>query len=302
MNSKSCTILCIDDEPMNLKVLADFFQDSYTVIVCKDAKQGQKKAIELAPDLILLDVNMPEENGFELILKLKADEITSHIPVIFITGLNDRESEEKGFDLGACDFISKPFYRGIVQARVHFQLEMVRQRKLLEHIAHIDVLTELPNRRKWKIDGERVWKNAIVSQKTYVFGIIDIDNFKSYNDHYGHPQGDVVLQSIAASLNTLFTQYNGQIYRCGGEEFYFYFPAEQADIQSILDQCISNVYQLGIEHSQEENHDVVTISLGAVQTQVQPEQSLLNIINMADKNLYLVKNTTKNLSKLSKCL
>ena len=124
------TILCIDDESANLKVLASIFKDNYQMIISKNAQQGLAKALRYIPDLIILDVVMPDENGFELIVKLKQHPELCHIPVIFITGLQNVGDEEKGFKLGACDYIQKPFNTDIVLARVHTHLEIIRQRNL----------------------------------------------------------------------------------------------------------------------------------------------------------------------------
>ena len=104
-SEQNYTILCIDDESVNLKVLASIFKDHYNVVACKSAKQGFQHALQEEPDIILLDVLMPEESGFELMEKLKKHPKLSNIPVIFITGLQDAEDEEKGLLMGACDYI-----------------------------------------------------------------------------------------------------------------------------------------------------------------------------------------------------
>ena len=154
------TILCIDDESANLKVLASIFKGHYDVVVAKTAKQGFERALNEKPDIILLDVLMPEESGFELMEKLKQHPTLASIPVIFITGLQDAEDEEKGLMMGACDYIHKPFNYGIVRARVNTHLEIVRQRNLLQKFALFDSLTELPNRRKWQQDSVDYWLSS----------------------------------------------------------------------------------------------------------------------------------------------
>jgi len=292
---KLFTILCIDDESVNLKILASIFKDNYNVVACKKASLGFIKALELKPDLILLDVLMPEESGFELIQKIKNQPELSHIPVIFITGLQSTEDEEKGLNLGASDYIQKPFNYGIVRARVNTHLEIIRQRKLLEKFAHVDSLTELPNRRKWDIDSKNQWLFAKEHQKPLVFGIVDIDFFKKYNDSYGHQQGDIVLRKVANAIRRVLFDYHGAIYRCGGEEFHFYLSAEQVQsVQTVLSECLECVTALDIQHQSSLASSLITISIGAVQIIPTAEVSLNEVMQLADEKLYQVKNTTRN--------
>jgi len=294
-NDKCFTLLCIDDETVNLKILASIFKENYRVVVSKSAHQGMEKAIEIIPDLILLDVIMPNENGFELIVKLKAHPDLKHIPVIFITGLQNSNDEEKGLTLGACDYIQKPFNYGIVRARVNTHLELIRQRNLLEKFAHFDSLTELPNRRKWEGDSLEHWQLACEKQKLMVFGIVDVDYFKAYNDLYGHQQGDIVLRKVSNTLRRVIFSAHGDLYRCGGEEFYFYLPvSKNKKVINVLDKCLDSVFDLEIEHNGSLVSPFVTISLGAVQITPEPQIPLNKIMECADEKLYQVKNSSRN--------
>jgi diguanylate cyclase (GGDEF)-like protein len=289
------TILCIDDESVNLKVLASIFKDHYNIVVCKSAKQGFQLALHESPDIILLDVLMPEENGFELMEKLKQHPKLTDIPVIFITGLQDAEDEEKGLMMGACDYIQKPFNHGIVRARVNTHLEIVRQRNLLQKFALFDSLTELPNRRKWQQDSVDYWLSSKNAQSPMVYGIIDVDHFKKYNDHYGHQQGDVVLRKIANIVRRTLFEFGGAIFRCGGEEFYFYFPAsQQCDAESKLATCLKSVKQLAIPHHAISASSHVSISIGAIQVIPNEKNSVEQVMQQADERLYIVKNSTRN--------
>lgn len=292
---KAFTILCIDDESVNLKVLASIFQDHYKVIVSKNAQQGFIKAQEAKPDLILLDVVMPNESGFDLIKKLKSHPALKHIPVIFITGLQSVEDEEKGLTLGACDYIQKPFNYGIVRARVNTHLEIIRQRKLLENLAHIDSLTELPNRRKWDLDSIHAWRSAASQNQPMVVGIVDIDHFKKFNDHYGHQEGDIVLRKVSNTIKRILFDYQGNIYRCGGEEFYFYMNnCPTNEVQAAIDHCVQGVLALEIEHPHTEHAPFLSISLGAVSVTPNPSIHMDDVVKEADEVLYEVKNSTRN--------
>jgi len=294
-SEQNYTILCIDDESVNLKVLASIFKDHYNVVACKSAKQGFQHALQENPDIILLDVLMPEENGFELMEKLKKHPKLSNIPVIFITGLQDAEDEEKGLMLGACDYIQKPFNYGIVRARVNTHLEIIRQRNLLQKFALFDSLTELPNRRKWLQDSVDYWTSAKTAQSAMVYGIIDVDHFKKYNDYYGHQQGDVVLRKIANTIKRALFNYGGAIFRCGGEEFYFYFPTEKnTTTANILTTCLHSVTQLAIPHHAINTSCRVSVSIGAIQVIPNENTSIEQVMQQADERLYLVKNSTRN--------
>ncbi|OKY26630.1 diguanylate cyclase [Thalassotalea sp. PP2-459] len=292
---KQFTLLCIDDESANLKILASIFKDTYKVVACKQPTQALAIALDVLPDLILLDVVMPDINGFELYEQFKEQPEVKHIPIIFITGLQSAEDEEKGLVLGACDYIQKPFNYGIVRVRVNTHMEIIRQRKLLESFAHIDSLTELPNRRKWQDDSANQWEFAKANNKRLVLGIVDIDFFKKYNDSYGHQQGDIVLRKVANAIRRVLFEHDGAIYRCGGEEFYFYFPSEKrTNIEEILAQCLEAVSSLEIQHQSSLASSILTASLGAVEVQPKDEHSVDSMLGIADEKLYRVKNTTRN--------
>jgi CheY-like chemotaxis protein len=134
MNSKSYKILVVDDEKHNIDILIDILSPEYEVLIAKDGITAVKMAKDLQPDLILLDVVMPEVSGFKAIATLKNTEATKNIPVIFVTSLDDHKYEEKGLELGAVDYITKPFRNAICLARVKTQLQMVDYIKTIERM------------------------------------------------------------------------------------------------------------------------------------------------------------------------
>jgi DNA-binding response OmpR family regulator len=142
--SERQTILVIDDEKANLKILSELFKSKVNIILAKNGTQGIEKIIKFKPDLILLDIIMPGMSGFEVIMQLKKNEEISAIPVIFITGLTDVVDESQGLALGACDYIQKPFHTDIVRARVNLHLKLAEQRLQLEQLANVDSLTCVP--------------------------------------------------------------------------------------------------------------------------------------------------------------
>jgi len=127
-------ILVIDDEKMNIIALAHYLKDKYEIIVATDGETGLEAAEKHIPELILLDIIMPDMSGFEVIEKLKTINTTKEIPVLFITGLNNAENEEKGIELGAVDFITKPFNKVIVVTRVETQFKLLEYKEKINEL------------------------------------------------------------------------------------------------------------------------------------------------------------------------
>ena len=126
-------ILIIDDEKMNIIALAHFLKPEYNIIVSTESLTALETAEKHLPDIILLDIIMPDMDGFEVIAKLKQSETVKDIPVIFITGLNNEVDEEKGIELGAADYISKPFKRSIVKTRIETQIKLMEFKRVIEN-------------------------------------------------------------------------------------------------------------------------------------------------------------------------
>jgi len=130
-------VLIVDDEKMNIIALAHFLKPDFEIIVAADGASGIEAAEKHLPDIILLDIIMPEINGFDVIIKLKETNSTKEIPVIFITGLNCNEDEDKGLSLGAADFIFKPFNKSIVKKRIETQLKLIELEQTIENLNKI---------------------------------------------------------------------------------------------------------------------------------------------------------------------
>lgn len=296
------SILVVDDDPSNIRVLSALLKDEYKVVVAKSGHSAIDIAKEQLPHLILLDILMPDLNGFEVIKQLKEDPRTQEIPVIFITGLNSDNHEEQGLRLGANDYIHKPFHSGIVKARIKNQLEIIRRNKLLERVANIDVLTELPNRRKWQQDIQALQEQIDISDTNskLAIGILDVDHFKEYNDYYGHSLGDQTLLKLAQAIYQDISQYGAQLYRFGGEEFVFFIFHQDVDL---IEQCISKISQIveqqGIEHKASKVKPVVAISGGACIQACHQKLSSKRMLEHADQLLYKVKQQGKNHIQLS---
>lgn len=288
-------VLIIDDQKTNLKILSDILRHDVDVTLAQSGAQGLRKAIEFQPDLILLDVLMPDIDGFELIKSLKHHAQTSAIPVIFITALSDTNNEEQGLRLGACDYIYKPFHATIVQARVQLHLQLARQRKLLEQLAHIDPLTGIANRRKYDQVREQLWRTAVRQRSQLSMVMLDIDHFKEFNDHYGHAAGDKILHQVANCLKQSLKRPNDFIARYGGEEFVILLPdCEEAGSRQLIDNCLTAIRQLQLVHGYSPVNDYITLSGGGISLVASKDLDPADVLKRADDMLYLAKQQGKN--------
>jgi len=291
MKTLDQTILIVDDDKPNRKMLKELLQEQAKIIFAKNGEQAKELARKHLPDLILLDVIMPDLSGFDVIETLKNDADTMNISVIFITGLANNDDEARGFDLGGCDYIYKPFKSNIVIARVMMHLELIRQRKMLDEIAHIDALTGVNNRRKMDVVlAEEVYVNQQEST-TLVVAIIDIDFFKQFNDNYGHGAGDVALRQVGQALCEICQRPRDFVARYGGEEFVVILPdCDQASSENILSNLAQAIEDKMIKHEFSNISNLLTISMGAVVVQSAMPATVENIMQQADCLLYQAKN------------
>ncbi|PAJ74457.1 diguanylate cyclase response regulator [Pseudoalteromonas sp. NBT06-2] len=293
--NKQQTVLIIDDEKTNLKILSSILKNEVEVILAKDGETGFYKAIKSKPDLILLDVIMPQLNGFEVIEKLKNEALTCNIPVIFVTGELDVQQEEIGLELGACDYIQKPFHVEILKARVRLHLRMAKQRELLEKLANIDPLTSIANRRLYDQTFASQWNKAIKQQSIFSLVVIDIDDFKKYNDFFGHAAGDRALEKVATAIANILISSNNFIARYGGEEFVALLPNTPAnEAINIMQTCLKAVENLKIVHELSAEHELLTVSLGGVSYLPIDESCQDTLFKIADDMLFKAKSSGKN--------
>jgi len=298
LDSDKPNVLIVDDEKSNLKVLSEILKEDAHVLIAKNGAQALSRAKQVVPTLILLDVVMPEMDGFDVILALKNDELTRNIPVIFITGLSDVDNEEKGFLLGACDYIQKPFHASIVKARVKLHLQLAHQCRLLEELASIDPLTSLANRRKFDQVLELEWAAGKRDNTQLTILMIDIDFFKAYNDHYGHPAGDDVIKKVAKVLNEQFNRPRDFVARYGGEEFVVVLPNTFGDnILSKMQTCCQAVASLNIPHEYSSVSDCITVSVGGVGCKPTDDIDIGAVVEAADAHLYLAKGSGRDQAK-----
>ncbi len=289
-------ILIVDDVPTNISMLSEVLNHpTYDILVAKNGQEALDIARSLTPDLILLDIVMPKMDGYTVCKHLKADTTTQKIPVVFLTAQGGIEDETKGLELGAVDYITKPFSPAIVNARIKNHLELKRQRDILENLTAIDGLTGIPNRRRFDEYLKEEWCRAIRTNAPLSLIMIDIDYFKLFNDNYGHLAGDDCLKQVGFSLEKSIERTTDFVARYGGEEFACILP--MTDIKGaivIANKLQENILALNIPHAFSKNATCITISQG-VSTQIPSQNSTSSVlISVADKALYNAKASGRN--------
>lgn len=288
-------VLVADDDIVNRQVLAELLKPEHTVLLAKNGEQALERAARHQPDLILLDVVMPDIDGYEVLRRLRGDALTAHIPVIFISGLAGPEDEANGLKMGAADYISKPFNETVVMARVAMHLQMARQRRLLEHLAHVDGLTELANRRRFDEVYQAEWQRSRRSGRPLSLALLDIDAFKQYNDHYGHPAGDRALRAVARTAASGLRRPADLAARYGGEEMVLLLPdTEAAQAQQVVSCICGAIADLGIPHAASSVAPVLTVSAGGATLNAATNESGPELFAVADALLYQAKKAGRN--------
>ncbi len=288
-------VLVVDDSATNRQMLGDLLRADYSVLEAKSGEEGLKLAQAHQPDVILLDVMMPDIDGYEVLRRLKEDQRTASLCVVFITGQDSPEEEERGLLQGASDYVTKPFHLMVVKARVALHMQIVRQRRLLEQLANIDGLTELPNRRQFDTVFAQEWARASRTGRPLSVAIIDVDFFKRYNDHYGHAMGDHALQLVARSLRKRIQRPADMVARYGGEEFVVIMPDTPLEgAREVAERLRIGVEGLGLPHKRSSAAICITVSIGVATTGPEAVTSAEVLMELADGRLYRAKKAGRN--------
>jgi len=283
-------LLVIDDDAVTIQALYRAFAEDHQVLMATSGELGLELCATRAPDLVLLDVMMPDMDGFEVCRRLKADPATRDTPIIFVTGHDDSAAEARGLELGASDFIGKPINPPVVRARVRSQLIVKAHVDLLRHFAYVDGLTGVYNRRHFdqQLDIER--SRAKRSGGVLSVLMVDVDHFKRYNDHYGHQAGDDTLRRVASALRSTLKRPGDLVARYGGEEFACILPGtDLAGAQAVGEQLRAAVHALAIEHTASPSGTRVTISVGACTERLGTAGGAAALLQHADAELYRAK-------------
>ena len=292
--TKKNSVLIVDDENSNIMALSHILSPEYTVYAAKSGQKAVEAADKRRPDVILLDIVMPEMDGYAAINALKNLNSTREIPVIFITGLSDANDEERGLAMGAADYISKPFSPAIVKLRIKNQIKMLNQLHLIERISMIDQLTSLPNRRGFDLRMDMEWTRAVRENGLISVLMMDVDKFKVYNDTYGHQQGDVVLRKVADTVTKSLNRPGDYAARWGGEEFVVLLPNTDASgAVNIAERIRTDVGNAPVPCANG-SETRVTVSIGAKTLSPTQDSSMDKFMADADTALYKAKGSGRN--------
>ena len=211
-NKSNGEILIVDDNPINLDLLSGLLREhNYRVRAAINGRRALTAIRSCLPDLVMLDITMPEMDGYEVCRQIKADELTRDIPVIFISALDEVIDKVRAFEIGGVDYVTKPFQFGEVLVRIENQLkisrlqremerknlelqqsymQLERANRMLKALSYLDALTGIANRRHFDEALDQEWRRATRTAAPLSLVMIDIDFFKAFNDFYGHQGGD----------------------------------------------------------------------------------------------------------------
>jgi diguanylate cyclase (GGDEF)-like protein len=285
-------VLVVDDQPVNLQLMAEVLRDSYDVLVATSGARALEIASSGSADLILLDVEMPEMDGIEVCSRLKADPRTRAVPVLFVSARSGVQDEARGFDAGGVDYIIKPVSGPLVCARVRTHLELKIARDALERMAMIDGLTGIANRRRFDDALQSEWRRSARGGRPLALILFDVDHFKRFNDSWGHVRGDECLRSVAAVLSEECHRAADVVARYGGEEFALILPdTTAAGALDVVRRLLRRFEQLRIPGGGGESGPPTEVSLsgGGVTLVPTVDGDPTEALNLADHLLYQAK-------------
>ncbi|MEA3290408.1 MAG: diguanylate cyclase, partial [Campylobacterota bacterium] len=289
-------ILIVDDEKSNIDILINLFnkiktENKYNIIPALSGEKALKAVEKREIDLILLDIMMPEIDGYEVCRRLKANENTKNIPILFITASTDNVSIAKAYNLGASDYVTKPFRPVELLARVKINLQLQQTIQKLEYCAYYDPMTNIYNRRKFF----ELAIDKFETQKENLYSImIDIDKFKNINDTHGHPVGDKVIKQVAQTIDESLSE-EMILGRMGGEEFAILLNSNSDDsVFELLEVIRKKVQQIEISVNFETTI-ACTIS-GGIAKYNENMPNIDYLLQKADEALYEAKEAGRNKS------
>ncbi len=288
----SPVVLLIDDSEFVHRLLkARLKTESIHIVSEFDGRSGINRAIADLPSLILLDLDMPGMDGFETLRELKEDPVTRNTPVIILSGQDTTQDKVTAFDLGAVDFVPKPFELTELRARIRSSLRISYLLSMLEQKAQIDGLSGLYNRsyfdNRWEEEYERCMRQA----SGLSLAVLDIDHFKSVNDTFGHPAGDAVITGLSNIIQDHVRKCDIAC-RYGGEEFVLILPDTHPTQAKLLCERIRTETENTVWNRHPDRQ--ITISIGIAGCTDGPTVQPNKWIEQADANLYKAKNSGRN--------
>jgi two-component system cell cycle response regulator len=291
-------VLVVDDVRDNVRMLGNILKEMCEVVFALSGDEALQKIRVGDVDVVLLDVEMPAMDGYEVLKRIKAVPETAGIPVIFVTARSDASDEEKGLTLGAVDYIAKPFSPAVVKARVknhlmlrHYAARLESANVALERLAMIDGLTGVLNRRAFYERGEAELARIGRYGGHAAILALDIDHFKRVNDTWGHKAGDIVLNAFANCVRGCLRE--SDIFgRVGGEEFCILAPnTESAGAAALAERILEVTRNQVLEV--EGGSVRITTSIGISDLR-KSDGSVADGVARADRALYKAKSSGRD--------
>lgn len=293
-------ILLVEDSATQaLKVEHALREGGHKVVVAKDGDEGRDVFLSEKPDLVLMDIVLPKKDGLTLCREIKAHTAEGFTPVILLTNQGDITSKVRGFEMGADDYLTKPFDNQELLARVKSMLRIKELQdnlhRLVNHlelISTIDDLTQVANRRRFNEILRIEYERARRYKHDLCLIMLDIDRFKRINDTHGHPFGDNVLREVAARIRNAIRKVDYAA-RFGGEEFVVLCPSTSAANGCVLGEKL----RAAVEATRiEKDGDLVpvTISVGVASFCGSTPSTPEDLVVLADEALYEAKHGGRN--------
>ncbi len=303
-------VLVVEDSKVALKAISGYIED---MGVHPLLAQNGREAIELysneRPDIILLDIILPDTNGYEVAKEIRRlqgkDDWTA---IIFLSVMSKDEDLARGIEVGGDDYIMKPVGSVVVQAKVRAMYRLVQMQRALvklagqlheanqelQRLSMTDGLTGIANRRMFDVSLAREWRRCLRLKKPMSVVMLDVDNFKKYNDRYGHQEGDDCLRAVAQEVVRAAPRAGDLVARYGGEEFVMILGDTDEDgAHWVANRIRQHVAELKLPH-EDSSYGHVTVSCGVSSVLPSPDLSVDMLVKSADNALYLSKNQGRN--------
>jgi diguanylate cyclase (GGDEF)-like protein len=262
-DTQKISILIVDDDSVYLEALKEILQDTYSVHVAETGSSAITLAENTQPDIIFLDVVLPGMTGFDVFEALQENETTRGIPVIFISGLTDIEEQERGFLLGAADFIQKPCSKVIVHQKIKTRLMLVEYAQTINKLGLLDPLTGLPIKKRLCYYINEEWRRNCRYKMPISFLAIDIDNFRDFNQEYGYALGDEAIKKVASICKQAIRRPADTAAKLEGGTFGLMLPeTDLAGAKKIAEDIQAGVKGLRLDVLNSEEKPAITVSIG----------------------------------------
>lgn len=296
-------ILLVEDSATLRYAMRNYIIDAgHEPLLARSGEEALQLLENTPVDMIIMDVEMPGLNGFET-TRLIREWLAGHwIPIIFVTGLNEDENYREGIEAGGDDYLIKPVSFMIIKAKIRAMERIAEMRDQLnqlntelEALSQLDSLTQIYNRRTFNELAQQQWAQAKRHQQPISALMIDVDHFKLFNDHYGHPAGDACLKKVSQAIKSCLRRSADIFGRYGGEEFVVLLPETDAKGAMRVAQSISQALeQLTLRHDVSPTHQYVTASIGGATCLRTTGHDLEELIKNADRALYKAKRAGRN--------